>query len=262
MGDSAALVLALKALEASGTLLLLATAMGTPSRWCATARQATQVRGEVHTGLGRGEAAGSNPYAFPNYDKGNGVSSVLLDTLGTHQGQAADANHVSAVGTLTPRTLELVTLTRGSACVAYTIQRDRTVPTASLASMGRQPKRAVTVSVGLKEGLAGGVWLLWLFLITVFILPVTGCACNRLGTDPQHCPSTERCYCDRSSGQCPCLPNVQGLSCDRCAPNFWNLTSGHGCQPCACHPSRARGATCNEVWYTHMDLQSNCLSLT
>ncbi|XP_057411101.1 laminin subunit beta-2 isoform X3 [Balaenoptera acutorostrata] len=74
----------------------------------------------------------------------------------------------------------------------------------------------------------------------------TGCTCNLLGTDPQQCPSTDRCNCDPSSGQCPCLPNVQGPSCDRCAPNFWNLTSGHGCQPCACHPSRARGPTCNE----------------
>ncbi|XP_054991057.1 laminin subunit beta-2 [Sorex araneus] len=72
------------------------------------------------------------------------------------------------------------------------------------------------------------------------------CTCNQLGTDPQHCPSADRCYCHPSTGQCPCLPNVQGLSCDRCAPNFWNLTSGHGCQPCACHPSRARGPTCNE----------------
>ncbi|XP_043298184.1 laminin subunit beta-2 [Cervus canadensis] len=72
------------------------------------------------------------------------------------------------------------------------------------------------------------------------------CTCNLLGTDPRQCPSTDRCHCDPSSGQCPCLPNVQGLSCDRCAPNFWNLTSGRGCQPCACHPSRARGPTCNE----------------
>uniref|UniRef100_A0A8C4PMG7 Laminin subunit beta-2 n=1 Tax=Equus asinus asinus TaxID=83772 RepID=A0A8C4PMG7_EQUAS len=72
------------------------------------------------------------------------------------------------------------------------------------------------------------------------------CTCNLLGTDPQQCPSTDRCNCDPSSGQCPCLPNVQGPSCDRCAPNFWNLASGHGCQPCACHPSRARGPTCNE----------------
>ncbi|XP_059520740.1 laminin subunit beta-2 isoform X1 [Myotis daubentonii] len=72
------------------------------------------------------------------------------------------------------------------------------------------------------------------------------CICNPLGTDPQQCPSTDRCHCDPSSGQCPCLPNVQGASCDRCAPNFWNLTSGRGCQPCACHPSRATGPTCNE----------------
>uniref|UniRef100_A0A2I2YX48 Laminin subunit beta 2 n=1 Tax=Gorilla gorilla gorilla TaxID=9595 RepID=A0A2I2YX48_GORGO len=74
------------------------------------------------------------------------------------------------------------------------------------------------------------------------------CTCNLLGTNPQQCPSPDQCHCDPSSGQCPCLPNVQGPSCDRCAPNFWNLTSGHGCQPCACHPSRARGPTCNEVW--------------
>uniref|UniRef100_A0A8C5YD06 Laminin subunit beta 2 n=1 Tax=Microcebus murinus TaxID=30608 RepID=A0A8C5YD06_MICMU len=72
------------------------------------------------------------------------------------------------------------------------------------------------------------------------------CTCNLLGTNPQQCPSADRCHCDPSSGQCPCLPNVQGPSCDRCAPNFWNLTSGHGCQPCACHLSRARGPTCNE----------------
>lgn len=72
------------------------------------------------------------------------------------------------------------------------------------------------------------------------------CTCNLLGTDPQRCPSTDLCHCDPSTGQCPCLPHVQGLSCDRCAPNFWNFTSGRGCQPCACHPSRARGPTCNE----------------
>jgi hypothetical protein len=45
MGASAGPVPALKALGASGTLLLLATGMGTPSRLCATAGQATQVSG-------------------------------------------------------------------------------------------------------------------------------------------------------------------------------------------------------------------------
>lgn len=43
MGVSAGPVPALKALGASGTLLLLAIGMGTPSRSCATVGQGTQV---------------------------------------------------------------------------------------------------------------------------------------------------------------------------------------------------------------------------
>lgn len=43
MGASAGPVPALKALEAGGTLLLLAIGMATRSRSCATVRQATQV---------------------------------------------------------------------------------------------------------------------------------------------------------------------------------------------------------------------------
>lgn len=117
MGASAGLVPVLKALGASDTLPLLVTVMGTPSKWCATASQVTQ---------------------------GYGVKPVPLGTLGIHQGQVANASHVSAVGTLTPPTLMPVTLTRGSAYAAYTIQRGHTVPTASLAFMGRRPERAVT----------------------------------------------------------------------------------------------------------------------
>lgn len=85
---------------------------------------------------------------------------VPLGTLGTHQGQVASANHVSAVGTLTPRTLMPVIPTRGNACVAYTTQRGHAVPTASLVSMGRLPNRAVTVSVGW-EGMAGVGFIAW-----------------------------------------------------------------------------------------------------
>lgn len=185
----------------------------------------------------------------PDCGQGCGAKLVPLGTLGTHQGQAAGASHVSAVEILTPRTLMPVIPARGNAYAAYTTQRAHTVPTASLASMGRLPDRAVTVSVcGMGGAGWGGAPLLGLPLISVLILAGTGCTCNLLGTDPQQCPSNDRCNCDPSSGQCPCLPNVQGPTCDRCAPNFWNLTSGHGCQPCACHPSRARGPTCNEVW--------------
>lgn len=119
MGASAGPVPAPKALGAGGTLLLLAIGMGTPSRSCATAGQATQ---------------------------GCDVKLVLLGTLGTHRGQEAGANHVNAVGTLTPRTLMPVTPTRGNACTAYTTRRGRAVPAASLASMGRLPDRAATAA--------------------------------------------------------------------------------------------------------------------
>lgn len=74
MGASAGPVHVLKALGANGTLLLLATGMNIPRRLCATAGQAT---------------------------RGCDVKLVPLGTLGTHQGQVAGANRVSAVGTLT-----------------------------------------------------------------------------------------------------------------------------------------------------------------
>lgn len=119
MGASAGPAPALKSLGAGGTLLLPAIGMGTPSRSCATAGQAT---------------------------RGCDAKLVPLGTLGTHQGQVAGANLVSAVGTLTPRTLMPVIPTRGNACAAYTTQRGHAVPTASLASMGRLPNRAVTVA--------------------------------------------------------------------------------------------------------------------
>lgn len=89
----------------------------------------------------------------PDCGQGCGVRLVLPGTLGTHQGQVASANHASAVGTLTPRTPMPVIPTRGNACAAYTTRRGHAVPTASLASTGRLPDRAVTVSVG-REGMA------------------------------------------------------------------------------------------------------------
>lgn len=116
-GASAGPAPAPKGPGACDTSLLPATGMGTHSRSCATAGQATQ---------------------------GCDAKLVPPGTLGTHQGQAAGANHVSAVGTLTPRTRMPVTPARGNACTAYTTRRGRAVPTASLASMGRPPDRAVT----------------------------------------------------------------------------------------------------------------------
>uniref|UniRef100_A0A669F8D6 Laminin, beta 1a n=1 Tax=Oreochromis niloticus TaxID=8128 RepID=A0A669F8D6_ORENI len=72
------------------------------------------------------------------------------------------------------------------------------------------------------------------------------CVCNRLGSVPSSCPSSE-CHCDRSSGQCHCLSNVVGQHCDRCAPDTWNMATGIGCQTCDCDPKHSYRTSCNEI---------------
>ncbi|KAK1334991.1 hypothetical protein QTO34_004567 [Cnephaeus nilssonii] len=71
------------------------------------------------------------------------------------------------------------------------------------------------------------------------------CVCNSLGTVQDHCNSSD-CQCDKTTGQCPCLPNVVGQNCDRCAPNTWQLASGTGCDPCSCDAAHSFGPSCNE----------------
>lgn len=73
-----------------------------------------------------------------------------------------------------------------------------------------------------------------------------GCTCNELGTLPEHC-SEGICYCDRTTGHCPCRANVMDKNCDKCAPNFWGFGSDLGCQPCGCDPARSLRHNCNMV---------------
>lgn len=70
------------------------------------------------------------------------------------------------------------------------------------------------------------------------------CVCNYLGTI--QCPSADECHCNQTTGQCPCLSNVVGLTCDHCAPNTWKLASGTGCELCNCNEVHSRAASCNE----------------
>nr|XP_020633682.1 laminin subunit beta-1 [Pogona vitticeps] len=72
------------------------------------------------------------------------------------------------------------------------------------------------------------------------------CVCNYLGTVRERCDGSEDCECEKETGQCQCLPNVVGQSCDHCAPNTWKLASGSGCEPCGCDVERSFGSSCNE----------------
>eukprot|EP00094_Tigriopus_californicus_P009037 TCALIF_08711-PA protein Name:"Similar to LanB1 Laminin subunit beta-1 (Drosophila melanogaster)" AED:0.08 eAED:0.08 QI:0/0.86/0.81/1/0.86/0.87/16/623/1807 len=65
------------------------------------------------------------------------------------------------------------------------------------------------------------------------------CICNILGTDPN------RFDCDRFTGECHCLPNVEGRECDRCRENHWKLASGEGCEHCDCDFVGSTSETCN-----------------
>lgn len=89
-------------------------------------------------------------------------------------------------------------------------------------------------------------------MMTCFFLPISlsECICNFLGTERSQCMDREECVCQRTTGQCQCLPNVIGLTCDHCAPNHWNLASGKGCESCGCDPNNSVTSSCNEVGAT------------
>ncbi|KAG8577287.1 hypothetical protein GDO81_010128, partial [Engystomops pustulosus] len=77
----------------------------------------------------------------------------------------------------------------------------------------------------------------------------TSCVCNMIGTKAQNCSIYEEageCGCDRTTGQCPCLPNVDGISCDKCVSGYWGFTSGKGCKPCNCYLNNSYGNQCNQ----------------
>lgn len=67
------------------------------------------------------------------------------------------------------------------------------------------------------------------------------CHCDVLGTN------STILHCDRYSGQCPCLKNVEGMACNRCIDNHWKIASGEGCEACACDSVGSEENQCNPV---------------
>ncbi|VDM65097.1 unnamed protein product [Strongylus vulgaris] len=52
----------------------------------------------------------------------------------------------------------------------------------------------------------------------------TECTCNKCGSNA----------CDNKAGTCDCKPNVEGLNCDSCLPDYWGFSRCAGCHPCHC----------------------------
>lgn len=67
------------------------------------------------------------------------------------------------------------------------------------------------------------------------------CVCDMYGTN------TTIGVCNRETGQCPCLPHVEGSECNQCTEGFWDITSGDGCSACGCDPAGSDGVTCNQL---------------
>lgn len=83
-------------------------------------------------------------------------------------------------------------------------------------------------------------------VIVLFFLSV--CTCNLTGVLPAVCPGRDAaCLCDPATGACPCLPNVVGTTCNQCAPGYWDLASGKGCQLCDCETKNTQSNQCNQA---------------
>ena len=65
------------------------------------------------------------------------------------------------------------------------------------------------------------------------------CDCNPVGSMSK--------TCDHQTGQCLCLPNVEGIHCDLCSAGYFGLNSGTGCTACNCNLQGSVDAQCDPV---------------
>ncbi|KAF7666905.1 hypothetical protein LDENG_00088500 [Lucifuga dentata] len=73
------------------------------------------------------------------------------------------------------------------------------------------------------------------------------CLCDRRGTVVTQCPLESPCFCESSTGQCPCRTGVVGVLCDQCDDGYWNLGGTSGCQRCNCDPANSLSNICDKV---------------
>lgn len=63
------------------------------------------------------------------------------------------------------------------------------------------------------------------------------CQCNPTGSNSM--------VCNTVSGQCSCLPNVVGISCDQCADGYYGFGESSGCISCNCDLIGALSSQCD-----------------
>nr|XP_054589276.1 laminin subunit beta-4 [Nothobranchius furzeri] len=73
------------------------------------------------------------------------------------------------------------------------------------------------------------------------------CSCDRRGTEVGHCHQGRPCFCDPTTGQCPCRTRVVGVLCDECEDGSWDLSGALECQACRCDPANSISNICDKV---------------
>uniref|UniRef100_A0A8C6MIS6 Laminin EGF-like domain-containing protein n=1 Tax=Nothobranchius furzeri TaxID=105023 RepID=A0A8C6MIS6_NOTFU len=73
------------------------------------------------------------------------------------------------------------------------------------------------------------------------------CSCDRRGTEVGHCHQGRPCFCDPTTGQCPCRTRVAGVLCDECEDGSWDLSGALECQACRCDPANSISNICDKV---------------
>ena len=68
----------------------------------------------------------------------------------------------------------------------------------------------------------------------MLIFFLIACSCSPNGSSGD--------LCERSTGQCPCSPNVIGRSCDSCSPLRYDYPS---CLSCDCDPDGSTNTSCD-----------------
>ena len=103
-----------------------------------------------------------------------------------------------------------------------------------------------------------------LYIIHYFIC--LACNCDSIGSRDEDC--------NRSSGQCNCIENVTGRSCNLCEAGYWGLHTQNLCVECSCCINGTIASQCDDVsinyfflkhtmgsWGVHCQLSNTTLSL-